>query len=426
MLAHACGGSAGEGNPQNDSAKTLDAGSGGMAGAAQTSSDAAATGAGGAVFRPAAHPALPQVIDLNRAILRAPKVQPIVYKTDTATADIEAFLQALAGSTYWGATTSEYGVGALTVLPTITLGAAPSPTLTDASLRSTLAANTSGANPAWGSADPNTIYLFVLPPGTIESDMNQACCSQYDGYHDEASSGGVTVPYAVSCSCPMFDGPTVTDLQERTIDMSHELVEAVTDPFPSDQPGFREEDNADIVWTLVGGGEVADMCEFNDDANIILPGSAYMVQRSWSNAAASLAQNPCVPNSNSQPYFNSFPALDTIAYAPGGSGFTTQGVNIPIGQSKTIDINLFSTGPTAGPWSIRVYDYDEAVVGTNPHLGFKLDKATGQNGDTVHLTITPSMADTTLGGEAFIIFSDLGRMGDANFQSNLTMVLVTN
>ncbi|HEY5031013.1 MAG TPA: hypothetical protein VIJ54_00975, partial [Actinomycetes bacterium] len=162
-------------------------------------------------------------------------------------------------------------------------------------------------------------------------------------------------------------------------------------------------------------------------ANFVPPGSTYMIQRSWSNAAAALVQNPCVPHTNSQPYFNSFPALDTIAYAPGGTGFTTQGVNIPIGQSKTIAINLFSTAPTGGPWTVRIYDYDQAVVGTSkPYLGLTLDKNTGQNGDTLHLTIAPKTADAQLGGEAFIIFSDLGKPGDANFQSNLTMALVTN
>jgi hypothetical protein len=393
---------------------------------AEATGGAAGTAADGG-FIPASHPTLPQVIDLDRSILRAPKVQPIVYASDTGAADIAAFLQELASTSYWGATTSEYGIGALTVLPTITLVTAAPAKLTDDALRSTLAANISGANPPWGPADASTIYLFAFPPSTIESDGNSACCTDYDGYHDELTSGGITVPYAVSCACPGFDGPNVTDLQERTVDISHELVETATDPFPFTEPGYREEDNADISWTIVTGGEVADMCEFNDDANFVPPGSTYMVQRSWSNAAASLLQNPCVPQPTHQPYFNSFPALDKIAYTPGGPNFTTMGLNIPLGQSKTIDLTLFSTAPTGGPWTVTVYDYDLVVGGAaRAYLSLSLDKRSGQNGDTLHLTVTPRMADTQLGGEAFIIISDLGRPGTAGFQSNLNTVLVTN
>ena len=118
--------------------------------------------------------------------LAAPKVQPILYASDAGATDILAFLQELATTSYWAQTTSEYGVGPLTVLPPVMLPD-PAPTsVTDAMLESSLASNTSGANPAWGAADPSTIYLFVLPEGTIESDAEGACCTDYDGYHYQA------------------------------------------------------------------------------------------------------------------------------------------------------------------------------------------------------------------------------------------------
>jgi hypothetical protein len=424
LLVNACGGGSGQ-STGNDAAMPQ----GGSGGSATGSGGVAGmTGAAGTTaFVPAAHPTLPQVVDFDRAILRTPKVQLIIYSSDTGAVDVEAFLQELTHTSYWADTTSEYGVGPLTILPTIRITTAPPATMTDATLRATLTANTSGANPIWGTADPSTIYLFAFPSTTIESGSDGSCCTDYGGYHTDLTSGATVVPYAVGCACPGSDGSGITDLQERTVNISHELVEAATDPFPDLQPGYREEDNADIVWTLVSGGEVADMCEFNDDANYVPPGSTYMIQRSWSNAAAALVQNPCVPHTSSQPYFNSFPALDSITYLPpGGTAFTTQGVNIPIGQSKTIAINLFSTAPTGGPWTVLIYDYDQAFVGTKAYLGLTLDKNTGQNGDTLHLTIAPKTADAQLGGEAFIIFSDLGKPGDANFQSNMTMGLVTN
>ena len=108
------------------------------------------------------------------------------------------------------------------------------------------------------------------------------------------------------------------------------------------------------------GGEVADMCQDNDDSNYLPPGSTYTVQRSWSNAAATAGTNPCVPVPATGPYFNSYPTLpDQVtltAGSPSGGPITTTGVNIPLGQSRTIDVVLHSEAPTSGPWTVTAYD----------------------------------------------------------------------
>ena len=121
----------------------------------------------------AARPVLPQVVDVGGTFLASPKVLPILYASDQGATDILAFLQELATTSYWAQTTSEYGVGPLTVLPPIMLTDPAPKSVTDAMLESSLAGNTSGANPAWGAADPSTIYLFVLPEGTIEADSEE-------------------------------------------------------------------------------------------------------------------------------------------------------------------------------------------------------------------------------------------------------------
>ena len=371
-----------------------------------------------------AQPVLPQVVDVGGTFLTSPKVQPILYASDTGATDIQAFLQELATTSTWAQATSEYGVGPLTVLPAVMLSEPAPASVSDAMLESSLASNTSGANPAWGAADPSTIYLFVLPEGSIESDSEGACCTDYDGYHYQAEVGAVTVPYALSCACPGFDGPHITDLQERTIDMSHELVESATDPFPNSDPAYTQEDDADIVWTLVTDGEVADMCEFNDDANVIPPGSTYMVQRSWSNAAAARFENPCVPVVTTTPYFNSFPQLGSISYNAGH--VTTQGINIPLGQSKTIDVALLAAAGMEQLWTVAPYDYDDAILGLSPDSILRPLNFTGGDGDTFRLSINPTAADGDLKGEAFIIWSDYGNPGDPDFESQVTMGLVTN
>ncbi|HSS38744.1 MAG TPA: hypothetical protein VLT58_08240 [Polyangia bacterium] len=378
-------------------------------------------------FHPAPHPQLPRVISLGGPVLTAPKVLPIVYAGDTGAADVQAFLRELAQSAVWGQVTAEYGVGPLTVLPAVTMTTAAPRTIADGTLQSVLAANTTGVSPPWGAADPETVYLFLLPQGTVEQDGDGSCCTDFDGYHAEARAGSTSVPYAITCACPGFDGPSITLAQERTIAVSHELYEAATDPLPFTNPAYEQEDAEDVVWTLVTDGEVADMCEFNDDANVVPAGSTYMVQRSWSNAAAARGDNPCVPSMTSAPYLNSFPALVPIIDNSVSPGFMTQGLNIPIGQKKTIALTLSSAAATGKTWTVSAYDYDTAIgASTTPGLALSLDKSAGRNGDVIHLTVTPKRANATLGGEAFVIVSDYGSPGDPDFESQLTMGLVTN
>jgi hypothetical protein len=375
-------------------------------------------------FTPAAHPMLPQVATLGGQVLVTPKVQPIVYAGDSAAADIEAFLKELTLGSYWSDTTAEYGVGKLTVLPTITLATAAPAVRTDNDLKVELTTNTSGPNPIWGTADPNVIYLFVVPDGSTVKDATSSCCSDFGGYHGETKVGGVAIPYAVGCSCPGFLGFTFTGLQVRTAAISHELIETATDPFPFSNPAYQLEDRADIVWTVVTGGEVGDMCAFNDDAYYVPPGSKYMVARTWSNAAAKAMQNPCVPHATTAPYFNSFPALESISL--GDANYLTRGVNVPLGQTKTIELTLYSGAATKNTWAVSAVDYDYWVRGLPSSLDLSLDKSEGKNGDTLHLTITPKRADPDLHAEAFIIISHYGGVRDADYQTNLTMSLVTN
>jgi hypothetical protein len=392
---------------------------------------AGACGGGTADPPPPIQATLPQVVAVGGPVLTAPKVLPILYSSDPSASDVLAFLQELATTSYWTQTTSEYGVGALTILPPIMLTTPPPAAVTDAMLESSLDDNTTGASPPWGAADPSTIYLFVLPPGSIQRDNEGACCTNYDGYHYEASVGSgaaaVTVPYALSCACHGFDGAGVTDLQERTVDMSHELVEAATDPFPSSDPAYTQEDEADIVWTLVTDGEVADMCEFNDDANVIPPGSTYMVQRSWSNAAAARFDNPCVPVVTTTPYLNSFPQLASISYSDGvDPPFATQGAHIPLGQTQMIKVALRSAAGVAHGWTVDSFDYNAVIVGGSAETTLQPAKASGTDGDMVELQVTPTSQDAYLRGEAFVIWSDYGNPGDPDFESQVNMGLITN
>jgi hypothetical protein len=426
----ACGGGAAAISSGQDAASTTtDAGEGegGVPGADSGATDGA--GAGAAVadgpFVPAPHPPLPQVMNSGGPVVAAPKVLPILYMGDPGASDVGAFLDELTRTAYWGETTSEYGVGPLTLLPTVTLPEVGPPMVSDAELQAMLVAGTSGATPAFGAADPSTIYTFVLPAGTVESDTEGACCTDFDGYHSETTGGPIALPYVVACACPGFGGPD-SALHLRTIAISHELVETATDPFPHSNPAFLGEDYHQLVWTFVTGGELADMCVLNEDAYFIPPGSQYMIQRSWSNAAAEASADPCVPTRSSGPYFNTFPTVGPVSYAVGiGRALTTQGVKIPLGTTLTIPLILYSSAPTEGDWTVRVFDANDIKNGS-PNLTLSLDRTTGHNGDTINLTITPNTKDARLRGEAFLVFSELGTPHSGTFRSSTMMGLVTN
>jgi hypothetical protein len=436
-LVAACGSSSHDGKATaEDGGATMDVGTGdsgnppGLDGGV-THGDAASgdSGPGGGTdasmdgsFAAAAHSALPQVVNLGGPTLKAAKVQLIVYTEDPTVTDVDNMVTELTQTTTWSEQTSEYGIGPFTKLPDIPIAGTPPMTLDDNSTTSdspfekTLVANTSGATPLWGPADPDTIYAFLLPVGTnMESDGS--CCTDFLGYHYEVEvSPTVTIPYAVICDCGLIQGVPLTALEIVTTTVSHELVEAVTDPRPDSDPAYVETDDNDLIWSVATGGEIADMCQYNSDSNYTPPGSTYMIQRVWSNAAAMAGTNPCVPLPTTNPFFESMPVLpDTFDI----EGTPTKGVKIAVGASQTIDVQLYSTGPTTGPWTVTAYDMNDFLGGT-ANTTVSLDKNTGSNGDVLHLTIHVTSADAQIGAEGFILVSDLGG------QENMAMGAIGN
>jgi len=130
------------------------------------------------------------------------------------------------------------------------------------------------------------------------------------------------------------------------------------------------------------------------------------VQRIWSNAAAAASHDPCVP-APSGPYFNAAPVLpDLVTIDLGSMGnLETQGVRIPLGQSQTIDVVLYSDRPTAAPWQVEALDL--ATLESQPAaLDLQLDATSGKNGDVLRLTIKPLQAESN-GLEAFYVASTL-------------------
>ena len=124
----------------------------------------------------------------------------------------------------------------------------------------------------------------------------------------------------------------------------------------------------------------------------------YVVQRNWSNAQAKAGHDPCQPAQEGQVYFN---ASATFPDKINTRGVFTKGIKVPVGQSKTLPLSLYSDGPMA-PWTVTAQAL--ARNGGSP-VTLTLDKNSGQNGDIINLTITSKTAITSTTSAVTIIIT---------------------
>jgi hypothetical protein len=82
---------------------------------------------------------------------------------------------------------------------------------------------------------------------------------------------------------------------------------------------------------------------------------------------------------------------------------TTQGIAVPLNQSRTLDIQLFSVAET-DDWTLDAKDYNYFTGAGPSELQFAFDDVNGNNGDTRKLTIT-RVANGAIGGTEFVIYS---------------------
>jgi hypothetical protein len=380
---------------------------------------------------PAPHPAPPQIVNQGGPVLAAPHFVPIFYPNDPLESDAVAFLTAMTTSTYWSTTTADYRIGAASVSSPVILADAPPTTIDDSAIQSWLGTQIVHNTAFGGPPTSNSFYVIVYPEGTTVTMPNPypsvpgstiASCSFFGGYHSSFKlADGTAVVYAVIPRCPAqpnFPGKS-TAVDSLTTTLSHELVEGSADPLVKSAPGFTSTDADHLVWGQVfPGAEIADLCDLVPDDYQQLTGLPFTVQRIWSNASALAGHDPCLPIPAGQVYFNAAPVLpDTWTATVAGHSFTTRSVAIAPGQSKAVEVDLFSDAPT-GPWTVRAVEYP--IFLNPPLLSFTWDEqactpiggqsqcgARGANGDKRMLTISVAAADAGVNvpAQAFVLAS---------------------
>lgn len=409
--------------------------------AADAGSDAAGTDAGVAADTgpdvdngapsttyPAPHPPMPSLVNqAGGKVLATPKVHLVFYPGYPYEADMITFAQNIGKSSYWGPATAEYGVAPIVYEGMTELtgaDATPPKTISDTEVETFI--STRIANGTFGTPDPNVIYTIFYPSTTTITMMggplgNSQSCSSFGGYHNDTpvmvgdAGAPVNYAYAVLPTCNTFGGLTGKDGVSGAT--SHEWVEAVTDPYPSTNMGqdsaFSSIDPDHLAWELLGGGgEAGDLCVSDPNAFYTPTDFPFVVQRGWSNTLAKAGHNPCAPGITGVPYFQSAPVLNEnvhfTAAALGGT-FSTKGVVIPVGGSKTIELDLFSDADTKGPWTVSASDPVAKLLSQPSTLDFAFDRTSGVNGEKVHMTVTVKAALALAGGaHPFVVTSTLG------------------
>ena len=182
--------------------------------------------------------------------------------------------------------------GSVTITP-----ANANTTVSDADVRNELARQI--ADKKLPAPDENSIYMIHFPPGiTITaSDGSVSCqrfCGYHDGFKDTASASDIfyaILPDVASGACSFGCGSDGNSFNNETSIASHELLEAVTDPFPTpgDKPAFPQ------AWNTTDGQEIGDLCA-QINTTLTTANRTYVLQQQWDNATAACAPGPYATN----------------------------------------------------------------------------------------------------------------------------------
>jgi len=393
----------------------------------EASNDGAADAPAGTVY-PAVHPAMPQVVSAGGPVMKAPKFVVITFAGDTLIPSIDDFVAKVAASqTYWSGTTAEYGVGPIASVTNVTLTETPATTLQDSDVQAWLMQKLTGASADAGALeagahdggtvgsavlpppDGDTVYMIYYPSTTTVTLDGGESCNAFYGYHNDFNLAGSSyVTYSVVARCPPF--PSTSAIDSLAAIASHEMIEAVTDPQVADNPAYLQPDLAHLAWAVPAGGELGDMCAGYGNVFYTPTDVPYLVQRSWSNKAAAAGHDPCQPD-GATPYFNAAAVLtQTLTVNDPMLGmYSNVGLKIPVGGSATIDLDLYSDGPTSGPFTVTASDLS-SLFGGPAELDVSFGgqaTATGVNGQTVQMTVKVLSAGS---GNAEILWiqSELG------------------
>ena len=140
--------------------------------------------------------------------------------------------------------------------------------------------------------DADTLFMIYFPPGisiTIEGQTScQAFCAYHEGFVSKKSGSifyGVMPDLGGACSFGC--GSQGNRFDDLTVTSSHELAEAITDPFPTpgDKPAYPQ------AWNTSKGEEIGDLCT-TVSTRLSTQGLTYILQQEYDKSTLACAPGP--------------------------------------------------------------------------------------------------------------------------------------
>ena len=316
----------------------------------------------------------PLLVNEGGHILSPLRLVVVVAANDSLRDSLFAFAKALPTSQWWPAVATPYGVSPTATAFTVTgppIAAGTQMTLTDIDAYVQAAAIDS----AGFAADGRTAYLIFLPEGVS---CASGGCPPYSAFHR---------PFGAFNALAVVVRTQGATMQSMTLAASHEIIESATDP---EEDAWKLE-SAFHPWTASPWG-LDDGGTFEENADYVhgtryLDGGFYY-QRVFSNQAAALGGDPCVP-AISTPYFN--------VTTNGWYSTTTGEVSIPISGWSVGTVADWVIATTAGPRTPSLaaptlsFSCPDTVLATNGrNCGLNNEKTA-----TMHVVLPPGSGSQT-------------------------------
>ncbi len=215
---------------------------------------------------------------------------------------VDGFLQYLTASPYFDLL-SQYNVGRGTFLSHDVVAQDPpgGQTFDDSQVRAVLDGEI--ASGRLSTPTRNSLYVFLTAPGVTVTSNSQSSAYNFAGYHDAFTNrAGAAVYYAVvPYPTGTVSGLRLSEFQQTTIVLSHEVAEAVTDP------------DTRTGWFDDREGEIGDIA--NGQTGLL---HGYTVQALWSQTAGR-----CVVPADTTVTTSTLHVTGTTARARAGRAFTS-------------------------------------------------------------------------------------------------------
>ncbi len=314
---------------------------------------------------------LPRIAYRGGPFLRNPRIVTVTWKSDdpALVARLERFGETITRTAWWRTVVDAYctrpddciGEGRRGA-PARLDGTLP-PEVSDADVEAILQRAIDAGRIA---APADALVVAYLPPGVSFHDANvpRYCAGGPRALHGRLRAVKTKPAFAIVPRC--------SDESELTAAASHEILEATTNPDPAAR-GFALDQGTASLGFAMAGVEPVDPCGLVTRDRHRTTEGGFTLQRAWSNRAAALGANPCVPAPAGAPYFVLVPREPAVRLAKEG-------------DRATLVVEAASDRPIA-PWTASVVDVTGEREGERV-VDLAIDRPTVAAGETATVTIT--------------------------------------